>query len=248
MADKINRYMSAEFRVERQEGDTPKIIGYAAKFDVLSEDLGPFREKIARGAFAESLAEKDDVRALINHDSNFVLGRTSAGTLKLSEDEIGLRVEINPPTTTFAADLIVSMERGDVDQMSFGFQVIDDEMHTENEENIRVLLRVKLFDVSVVTFPAYPQTNVGVNDMFTRVGLDQVAVASVIARRHCGNEITADEQKVVDDFTRDLSALCHTESVKCAQRKRDEADHLDDSAAALGRRQKQQQELLSLHT
>ena len=248
MADKIIRIHTGELRLERQEGDAPKIVGYAAKFNALSEDLGPFREKIAPGAFSETLAAGDDVRALLNHDSNFVLGRTEAGTLSLREDDVGLRAEIDPPTTTWAADLLISMERGDIDQMSFGFQVIDDEMHTEDEENVRMLLRVKLFDVSVVTFPAYPQTNVGVNDLFSQVGLDQVAVSSVIAKRHYGIEISEDEQKVVADFARDLSALCQSDGVELTQRKRDEADHQDDSAAALGRRQQQHQELLSLHT
>jgi HK97 family phage prohead protease len=137
----------------------PKVVrGYAARFNALSDDLGGFREMIAPGAFAGVLG--DDVRALIDHRSEMILGRTKAGTLRLREDDDGLAVEIDLPDTQIARDLAASMARGDVDQMSFGFTVDrDDWAITEDGVVVRTIEALSgLFDVSVVTFPAYPQT------------------------------------------------------------------------------------------
>jgi hypothetical protein len=149
-----------ELRVEQREGERPQILGHAAVFEQLSEDLGGFREQIAPGAFARAVRE-DDVRALWQHDDRYVLGRTRSGTLNLVEDEEGLAVDITPPDTQWARDFTESIRRGDVDQMSFGFQVRRDLWEEDDQgEVIRTLLDVKLFDVSPVTFPAYPQTSV----------------------------------------------------------------------------------------
>lgn len=133
------------------------IRGHAALFDTLSEDLGGFREKIAAGAFSDSLAS-DDIRALLNHDSTLILGRTSAGTLRLSEDATGLAFELDPPDTSYGRDLQISMQRGDVSQMSFGFVPVEDHWDKVNGEWIRTLLKVQLFEVSPVTWPAYGDT------------------------------------------------------------------------------------------
>ncbi len=149
------------------EEDTPYIEGHAAVFDSWSETLGgifPFKEKVKRGAFMESL-DNDDIRALFNHDPNYVLGRNKSGTLRLLEDEQGLRVRINPPDTQWAKDLRTSIERGDINQMSFGFTVEEDSWAYENGVDVRELRKVKLFDVSPVTFPAYSATDVGVRGM-----------------------------------------------------------------------------------
>lgn len=164
------RFLTSELRaVETDKGK--RIIGYAAVFNSLSEDLGGFQEVIEPGAFAEAVV-KDDVRALYNHDPAMVLGRNKAGTLALAEDEVGLRYEVQPPETGYARDLLVSMERGDVDQSSFGFMALEDEWRQPGPGQplpVRVLKRVKLFDVSPVTFPAYPATSVAVRDMALRL-------------------------------------------------------------------------------
>lgn len=156
-----------ELRVTGGDADKPrKIEGHAAVFNQWSETLGipgwfEFKEKVMPGAFAETI-EKDDIRALFNHDPNYVLGRNRAGTLELREDDKGLFVSIIPPDTQWARDLMVSIERGDITQMSFGFEVISERWGREDGMDVRELHKVKLYDVSPVTFPAYPQTDVGV--------------------------------------------------------------------------------------
>lgn len=161
------RAFEAEIQIEERAEGGRSIVGHAAVFNVLSENLGGFRERIAPGAFAQS-AKADDVRALFNHDPNFVLGRNKAGTLKLSEDERGLAIRIVPPDTSFARDLMVSLERRDITQMSFGFSVLVDGQQWEEDADgmvIRTLTNVRLYDVSPVTFPAYPQTDVAVREL-----------------------------------------------------------------------------------
>lgn len=147
-----------EIRADDGEGG-PVITGYAAVFNQPSEDLGGFVEYIEPGAFAASLG-RDDIRALWNHNADYPLGRVRAGTLRLDEDETGLAFRINVPDTQYARDLMVSMRRGDVDQMSFGFMTVRDRWaQNENGLVVRTLIEVELFDVSPVTYPAYSQTS-----------------------------------------------------------------------------------------
>lgn len=158
---------------ERAEGKPGKIQGHAAVFNQLSVPLdgGWYKERINPGAFAKTIKE-DDIRALWNHDDNWVLGRNKSGTLSLKEDDKGLFVVIEPPDTTWAADLSKTIKRKDVDQMSFGFNVIGEHWVKENNWNIRILDEVKLWDVSPVTYPAYPQTDVAIRSMLEQAGID----------------------------------------------------------------------------
>ena len=153
-----------ELRAIADDKGLRHITGYAAVFDSLSDDLGGFREKIDKGAFKKTI-KKDDVRALKNHNTDYVIARTKSGTLKLSEDEHGLKIEATPPDASWARDLMTSIDRGDLDSMSFGFQTISDRWETQNKEEIRTLMEVKLYDVSVVAFPAYPDTAVGLRSL-----------------------------------------------------------------------------------
>ncbi|MBF0358872.1 MAG: HK97 family phage prohead protease [Magnetococcales bacterium] len=156
-------------KIETRDGDKKTITGHAAVFNELSQDLGGFREQIAPGAFKEAIGQ-DDVRALFNHDPNFLLGRNTSGTLRLKEDDKGLAIEIDPPDTVAARDLITLMERGDVSQMSFGFSVRPKGQNWaegDDGEAIRTLTNLRLFDVSPVVYPAYPQTDVGVRELRT---------------------------------------------------------------------------------
>lgn len=155
-----------EIRINESENGSV-IEGHAAVFDSWSETFGgifPFKEIVRKGAFKDSIG-KDDIRALFNHDPNYVLGRNKAGTLNLAEDDIGLRVKITPPDTTWAKDIAVSIRRGDITQMSIGFVVEEDLWQTIDGVDVRELKKVTLFDVSPVTFPAYTATDVGVRAM-----------------------------------------------------------------------------------
>lgn len=163
LRDKIEwRALNLEsLEVRTEEGKPAMIIGVAAPFGKLSETLmGSFQEKIASTAFDETL--NDDIRCLFNHDSNYVLGRTIAGTLRLQKDKAGLKFENDPPDTQWAKDLQVSIRRGDISQMSFAFDCLEDSWDKSGAIPIRTLKKVRLYDISIVTYPAYPQTKVGV--------------------------------------------------------------------------------------
>lgn len=158
-----------ELRDSGDEMGAYTIRGHAAVFNELSHDLGGFREMIAPGAFAEVLKDAQDVRCLINHDLNLVLGRSSSQTLELREDAVGLRVWCKAPRgVSYAQDLRVLMQRGDVNEMSFGFSVGEDDWkRTADGQVIREIRSVKeLFDVSVVTIPAYPQTDADMRSLY----------------------------------------------------------------------------------
>ena len=154
----VRNFEASELRIENAE--SREVVGYGSVFNSLSENLGGFRERIDERAFDEVL--ENDVRALFNHDSNYILGRTTANTLKLSVDERGLRYSVNIPETTYGNDLMVSLDRGDIPQNSFGFIVEEDDWSQDEEGNtIRTIKKVsRLLDVSLVTYPAYPEATI----------------------------------------------------------------------------------------
>lgn len=144
-----------------------KLSGHAALYNERTDVAGLFVEVIKPGAFRGALDGKDDVRALFNHNPDLVLGRTSAKTLRLGEDARGLTAEIDLPDTTVARDLSVSVDRGDVSQMSFQFSVRQKGEEWVQEKTtdgvrywVRTLTDVELYDVSPVTFPQYEKTDV----------------------------------------------------------------------------------------
>lgn len=141
--------------------DAPKITGHAAVFNKPT-DMGYYVEEIAPGFFVNAIA-KSDVRMLFNHDENFVMGRTKSGTLRIREDEVGLLTENDPPDTQTIRDLVLTpMERGDIDGMSFAFTVKTQQWTKMDNGTFkrRLVEAEELYDVSVVTFPAYPDTDV----------------------------------------------------------------------------------------
>ena len=159
----------SDLQIEERAEDAakPMIVGYAAVFDTVADIGGYFREKIRRGAFALAL-KSSDIHALVNHDDNLVLGRLSSKTLRLTEDARGLRVEIDPPDTQVARDLMVNMKRGDITQMSFQFSMRGgkQEWDESGDVPVRTIVEVgELYDVSVVTRGAYSTTEVGVRSL-----------------------------------------------------------------------------------
>jgi len=139
----------------RAEGEGNLLIGYAAIFDSPSEPM-PFTEYVKRGAFSKTINDGADVRLLIDHEG-VPLARTKSGTMTLTEDDRGLKVEAElDPTNPDATRIMSAMKRGDLSQMSFAFRTIKDSW--SDDRSVRELKEVQLFDVSVVTFPAYEET------------------------------------------------------------------------------------------
>lgn len=146
--------------------------GHAAVFDTPTM-IGPpgigFEERIAPGAFKKTIADGADVRFLFNHNPDLVLARSKSGTLSLVEDRVGLAVGADLAPTSVGRDLAILLERGDVSQMSFGFQVVKDQWETTtradgSEVEVRTILEARLFDVSAVTYPAYDETDLAIRE------------------------------------------------------------------------------------
>lgn len=155
--------VSTQFET-REENQTPHISGYFAVFGS-DYEIGPgMSESIKPGAFQKSLG--NDVRALINHDSTLVLGRTKAHTLELREDERGLwgDIAINPNDGD-AMNLYERVKRGDVDQCSFGFEIISEETEFRDDGSVHwTLTEIDLYEISACTFPAYEATNISARE------------------------------------------------------------------------------------
>jgi HK97 family phage prohead protease len=170
-------------------GDKMKVAGYAATYGTLSRDLPAgngrtFRERIAKRAFDKILATNPDVVCTFNHDNNAILGRTNSGTLRLRGDDKGLAFECEMPNTQVGRDVYESVKRGDLNGCSFAFELgerddeyNEEEIEEEKELGLRgrvanaikkIIVRTirnfrKLYDVSIVTTPAYPGTQVAAN-------------------------------------------------------------------------------------
>ena len=164
MSEKLRQLRSVATKFEtREDGEekTPHISGWFARFDSLYEIAPGMTESIAKGAFSRTL-QGGDIRALVNHDTTLVLGRTKAGTLVLHEDEYGLYGDITVnPNDRAAMDLYERVRRGDVDQCSFGFEIVSEETDFRDDGSVHwTITDVNLFEVSACTFPAYKETNI----------------------------------------------------------------------------------------
>lgn len=143
----------------RSQSEKRTLVGYAAVFNSDADIGGYWVERIAPGAFTETI--KGDIRALVGHDSSKIIGRTKSGTLRLSEDAKGLFVEIDVPDTTVGNDLWVLVDRGDISGMSFGFRATKDTWDETVDPPVRTIQALELFEVSAVVFPAYDDTTIG---------------------------------------------------------------------------------------
>lgn len=208
MAKIETRLFVNDFEV-RETSDGMTLTGYAARFNEPSEPL-PFVERIAPGAFKRSLRAKNDIKLLWNHDSSMVLGSTRAGTLTLSEDEQGLRVEAVLPDTSAGRDAKVLIQRGDVTGFSFGFTVPPNGDTWNADGTERTLKSVRLLEVSTgVAFPAYPTTNGTAQvrsleeiAMAAEVDLEMVTIA--LEKIVAGEPITELEKEMVETVMEQL--------------------------------------------
>ena len=144
----------------RDDGEAKAIEGYFAVFNSVYDIAPGMSESIAPGAFESSIS--GDIRALINHDTTLVLGRTKAGTLQLREDAHGLwgHIDVNPNDGD-AMNLYERVKRGDVDQCSFGFEIRSEDTDIREDRSVHWTIRdVELYEVSCCTFPAYEETNI----------------------------------------------------------------------------------------
>jgi len=191
--------------VEKSDDDElPVIRSTAAVFEQLSDPIFSFREKIEKGAFARAL-KGGDTRALINHDSNLLMGRTKSKklsngkrTLELWEDEKGLQAENYPPDVEYARGLMELVKRGDLNQASIQFYVEKERWEGTLDEPIRVLEKINpLLDISYVTFPAYPQTSVDVRSMLGIMGVDMQEMRRVVAKGHRGLTLNDGERDTI---------------------------------------------------
>ena len=158
----IERRAFVECRIDAI--DSHRLRGYAIVFNARSQNLGGFQEVIAPEAIDRTFKEALDVRALVNHDSAKVIGRLRAGTLQMQKDATGLRVTIEPDLEiSYAKDIMLEVRRGDVSGMSFAFRTIEDDWNYDDETMpLRTVLDMRVSEVSIVTFPAYTQTDIQV--------------------------------------------------------------------------------------
>lgn len=158
-----NKELRTSGTLERRDAKNgiAMLAGHAAVFNEWADIGRHWRECVKPGAFARAIKEKQDVRALVDHDASRIIGRTKAGTLRLAEGQRGLEVEIDVADTQVGRDLVTLVDRGDVSQMSFGFVVRVQEWEEDDDGNVsRSITDVDLYDVSPVTYPAYEGTDI----------------------------------------------------------------------------------------
>jgi len=209
MAKKLEtRTIETEFEL-RDEGDGMTFSGYAALFDSPSHPL-PFIERIKPGAFTRSLKSRNNVFMYYNHDSSEILASTRAGTLRLYEDQRGLKVEADIAPTSTGRDVSTLIQRGDLAGMSFGFSVPSggDEWNAEGTE--RTLTSIRLGEVSVVSQPAYGSTEGtvavrGLDKVAQRADVDADALADAILKLETGDSITDDDKSILNSVIDNLA-------------------------------------------
>jgi len=200
-----------QIRAADDQSGALRFRGRAIVYDSLSEDMGGWRERIVPGAATRTLAQNPDVRFLINHDPNLLLARTAAGTASLVEDDAGVMVEADMADVTYARDLAVSLERGDITQMSFGFWVTADGWQGNTHEVFGIDLDGG--DVSVVTYPAFAATSAELRSAAARATgqaaqqPDPEQVTRALAEMRAGKVLSASNRQLVQDARDALDAL-----------------------------------------
>ena len=193
MEDYERRFVPTEDIRLKERGDKNTLLGLGVVYNQWSEDLGGFKEMIVPGAGVKSISA-NDIFSTYNHNDDYVLGRMSAETLKLSWDESGIRYEVDLPDTSFGNDLKVSVGRGDVRGSSFRFRVTDDEWGVEDNKEWRKVRDFELFELGPVTNPAYPQTTADVRSVLYKMGVDYEALYRAVLRSQTDNQEERDKE------------------------------------------------------
>jgi uncharacterized protein len=209
-AKQEQRIHATDFEI-RETADGMSFTGYAAVFNSDSEPL-PFIERIAPGAFKRSLQSRNEVKLLWNHDAGEPLASVRGGTLKLTEDEIGLRVEATLANTTRGRDVAELIRSKTIDSMSFGFSVIKDSWSSNGE--VRTLEAVRLFETSVVSWPAYNATAGTISVRSASTGIDADQLADALMRLESGEELEESHATLITDV---VAKLTKTEEVQEVQ-------------------------------
>jgi HK97 family phage prohead protease len=202
------RTNSVDFEV-RAEGDGMTFTGYASVFNSPSEDLGGFVEYVAPGAFRRSLQSRNEVKLLWNHDAGEPLASLRGGTMSLVEDNRGLKVTAQLPNTSRGRDVAELLRTKVIDTMSFGFNVIRDSWSSDGKT--RTLESVRLFEVSVVSFAAYPATTAQVRSSSPTINPDELADA--LLKLESGEELDDKSAELITGVVAKLKAQPETEEV-----------------------------------
>jgi HK97 family phage prohead protease len=208
MLTKEQRINTANFEV-RQSGDGMTFSGYAAVWNSPSEPL-PFIERIANGAFRKTLQSRNEIKLLWNHDSSQILGSLRAGTLRLTEDAHGLKVEADLPDTQLGRDTATLLRRGDVNAMSFGFSVPKGGDTWNSDGTERTLKSVRLFEVSIVGSPAYTATAGtasvrSFDKLALRSQVDEDTLSDVMLKLEEGQDLTEEEAAIISEAVNALT-------------------------------------------
>jgi HK97 family phage prohead protease len=202
-----------EARAESGSDGAWTLFGHAAVFERKSDPIptgfgGSFREVVKRGAFRDVLDENQDVVVLWNHDMRWLLGRTGNQSFTVRESPRGLEYRGTPAPTTYAADLRVLLDRGDISQSSFGFTVKQDRWTETQQDNgdvevLREILKIdRLYDVSPVAFPAYPQTDAGARSIVVPASLRATSAATPDLE-----DDAEDDESLAEDLSEAIEAL-----------------------------------------
>jgi HK97 family phage prohead protease len=202
------RVNSTKFEV-RAEGDGMSFSGYASVFNSPSEDLGGFIEYVAPGAFKRSLQSRNEVKLLWNHDSGEPLASLRGGTMQLVEDEVGLKVTAQLPNTSRGRDVAELLRTKVIDSMSFGFNVIKDSWSRDGQT--RTLESVRLFETSIVSFPAYSSTTATVRSAQPSINADDLAEA--LLKLESGEELDEASAELITGVVNKLKADPEVEEV-----------------------------------
>jgi HK97 family phage prohead protease len=212
------KVFSAEIRAASGADGLTTISGYAAVYNSRSEDLGGFVEVLAPGCFTKTLSENNSIKCLWNHNQDYVLGSRKAGTLDITDDDKGLKIECRlTPGVTFAQDFAKTVSAGSVDQMSYMFAAVRDSWSRDADgTQVRTILEAKLYEVSPVCFPAYEATSISARGI--KLDLAESAM------RHIKAAETAEEKKQLRSIIVQLTAWVSDDD-------EDDEDESDDETA-----------------